>query len=105
MGSLRPCSKWRRPYRADLDREPSRADRAEEGLGLYSAQMDGIHLPLLDLNIPGMGEATCSEELTKANPRVKAIVAGRFSPNRELANFWNPEPVPLWANLFKFQKV
>lgn len=47
----------------------------EEAVAVYEREGSRIDLVLLDLNMPGMGGASCIRELRRLNPKVRVIVA------------------------------
>jgi len=55
--------------------EPVTAKSGEEALEIYRADMEGIGLVILDLNMPGMGGRKCLQTLCEHNPEVKVVVA------------------------------
>ena len=55
------------------------ADSGERALELYQAQPDAIDLVVMDLGMPGMGGYRCLEELKKADPEVKVLIASGYT--------------------------
>ncbi|WP_051434544.1 PAS domain S-box protein [Desulfonatronum lacustre] len=51
----------------------------EEALETYRREGEGIDLVLLDLNMPGMGGHRCLQELLRADPLVKVVIASGYS--------------------------
>lgn len=54
------------------------ASSGEEAVEIYKKQMDGIHLVVMDMGMPGMGGEKCIKELKKLNLQVKVVIASGY---------------------------
>lgn len=55
------------------------AESGEKALELYEAEANGIHLVILDLNMPGMSGHVCLQRLLEMNRDVRVLVASGYS--------------------------
>ena len=55
------------------------AENGEQALAMYSKYEESIDLVILDLNMPGMGGASCLRQLKKLQPSIKVILASGYS--------------------------
>ena len=55
------------------------ASSGEEALDLFSGMEDGVHMVVLDLNMPGMGGHQCLRELLQRDPGLPVLISSGYS--------------------------
>jgi DNA-binding NtrC family response regulator len=55
------------------------ASSGEEALDLFSGMEDGVHMVVLDLNMPGMGGHQCLREFLQRAPELPVLISSGYS--------------------------